>query len=108
MVTPRYKQDRTVEIDGEIPLIDPADPKQKKVAERWIANVKIFDLSDPAQLTQYTEIWQQHCDGTAEVCIEKGPDFDPVKSRYMVFIKWKTYQYIAPQVKSDYTASPAK
>ncbi len=97
MSTPRFQADRTVTIpDGEIPLIDPTDPKHKKVQERWISHVKTFDLSDADQLTEYERVWQDHCDGTAQVCLEKGPDFDQAKGRYVVFVKWVTYQYMGP------------
>ncbi len=98
MDTPRFKADRTLDLPegSEIPLIDPADARHKKAQERWISHVKIFDLSDDEQLKQYNGVWQQHCDGVAQVCLEKGPDFDQARGRYVVFVKWNTYEYIAP------------
>ncbi len=98
MDTPRFKIERTVTIpDGtEIPLIGPDDPRHKKVQERWIAHAKIFDLADADQLVEYEKIWQAHCDGTAQVCVEKGPEFDATKGRFVTFVKWNTYEHVAP------------
>ncbi len=99
MDTPRFQQPRFVEIpDGEIPLIHPGSTPDKQVQERWIAHVRIFDLSDQKDLADYMAVWQQHCDKIALVCLEKGPEWDKERNRFVSYMKWKTSEFLAPKI----------
>ncbi len=99
MDTPRFQAARYVEIPiGETPMIHPGSKPEDKVQERWIVHAKVFDLSDADQLKEYMDVWQQHCDKVALVCVEKGPDYDKEKNRYFTFLKWKTSEFLAPKV----------
>src|SRR5277367_1186444 len=93
----QFKAQRFLELPGgKIPLVGgPNDPVEKQVQERLIAHIKQFDLSLPDDVVQIEQIWQLYCDGAGFV-LDHRSDFDPTRGRYLVMVRWVTYEYLPP------------
>lgn len=99
METPPYRAPRRVEVSGEVPLISPGDPDEKKVQERLIAHCRVFNLSEPKELAEYESIWQKVCDSAARVSESSEPKWDSDRNCFVAFVRWSELAYIAPRPK---------
>jgi hypothetical protein len=91
-----YQGRREMELpNGELPLLDKNDPASKKLQERMIAKVKVFDLSVDAQVEECEKIWQKVCDSTAIVSSENIV-FDDKNARYLMLLRWSEFEYKLP------------
>lgn len=79
----------------ETPFIAPDDPAHKQVQQVWVAQTRMFDLSDEKQAKDYQDTWQLLSDGHGQVC-EQRLDFDPKRGTYMAFLRWARYDNHLP------------
>lgn len=88
-----------VDVPGgvDVPLVKDTDPDDKKFQKHLLARVKVFNLSDPADLAEYQRVWQMVSYGQAVMC-EKTPAVQhPVTGNWSAFLRWGEYQIKLPQ-----------
>lgn len=95
--TVRFQAPREVELpNGHVPLINPKDPDHAQVQERWIAHCRQFKLWDETECEAYEEVFQQVCDGLAQIS-EQKTEFVPSQPGYLAFLRWSTFVLKAPR-----------
>lgn len=95
MKTVRYAAPKTVEVNGEVPLIHPKDPDERQLQAHYLVGAKIFDLEDPDDLEIYTQIWQDITDGKTLLSQEEVK-FSDHHGRYLVFLRWADVEIALP------------
>lgn len=96
MRTVRHVPPQTIEIPGgEVPLIHPKDPDERQIQEHFLAEVRVFDLSDDTQMEEYREVWQSVSDGTAIVS-DHQVNFSETKGTFLAYMRWSDVRAALP------------
>lgn len=85
----------TVPKGQEVPLIAKDGPADRKLQEVWVAQARVFDLSNAEQLSQYRDVWQKITDGHATLS-EHRVDF--YNGAYTALLRWADFTYKLPNV----------
>ena len=96
--TVRHYPPPTVELpaNAEVPMFGKDDKPENKLQQIWTANVRVFNLNDPEELRQYTEVWQLITDGKGTIS-ESTTNFHDGK--YTALLRWSEFSYKIPETK---------
>ncbi len=83
-------------VNAEVPLFGKDDKPENKLQQIWTANIKVFNLNDPAELKEYTRIWQLITNGEGTIS-ESTTNFHDGK--YTALLRWSEFSYKIPDTK---------
>lgn len=90
-----YQAKRKLVVNGETPLLDKNDPDSRKIRERLLAHVRVFDLTKPEDIADAQAVWQMVCDELALVSVEHVT-FDEKNGKYLMLLRWAERDYTLP------------
>ena len=88
----------------EHPTLKRTDPERQQPQLVRDARIKVFNLSEPADVAEYEQIWDQVAKGLAVISVEER-QYDKTIKNWRVFLRWATLFYEVPKgrVVSDGT-----
>jgi hypothetical protein len=72
---------------GEVPLIHPDDPDSRQIQDHYLAEARVFNLSDPLDLADYNRVWQDITDGISLLSAE-DVKFSELHGHFVAFLRW--------------------
>lgn len=89
---------------GGLPYKGPAydrkegDPETKQPLLVSTAHVKIFDMSKPEDVQEYTDVWTKIVKGEYVMGVEER-NYVPATQNYIIFLRWLEQYYTHPALR---------
>ena len=76
------------------------DPEYRQPRLTYKAHAKVFDLSNPEELEEYTKTWTDITAGNCMLGIE-DVQYSTALGNYKIFMRWVEQYYTAPPTTGD-------